>query len=110
MLTLTDRADARLRGAANDQRLQEKVGDWSRHIKTVPPGQKKAPVRGLGDHRHRIGRLFRKAPRTRDDDDRVLDPRGIELTDEARALDLIPRRGRPVKSDTRVEDALPGAR
>ncbi len=38
----------------------------------------------LGDYHHRIGRLLRRTPRARDDDDRILDPRIIELSDDAR--------------------------
>lgn len=40
----------------------------------------------LGDYHHRIGKLLRTLPRTRNDDDRILDPRFIELSDEAREL------------------------
>lgn len=38
----------------------------------------------LGDYHQRIGRLLRRPPRTRDDDDRILAPRVIGLSDEAR--------------------------
>lgn len=38
----------------------------------------------LGDYNQKIGRLMRQPPRTRTDDDRVLDPRTLELDAEAR--------------------------
>lgn len=40
----------------------------------------------LGDFNHRIGGLLRKSPRTREDDDRILDPRPIQMSSEAREL------------------------
>ena len=40
----------------------------------------------LGDYHYRIGQLLRRPPRTREDDDRILDPRVIELSDEARDI------------------------